>query len=569
MLTVASGQAGSRVVGQDPNAASTTATAGNSIASDLFQFPPTTPSALVDAASVTLKLGRVADSKAFLRKLLDLQLGDNELLALRDEIGPSTFLDFRRDARLLPEAQQLLVAVNNAKKANTFTADQLQGFAQQLGTPGSVGSTAAAALVESGIDAIPVLLAADAQSPSGRVADAILKRHARSLRYGLLQQMAAADSSTRVRLLRLLGSTADSDMVLRLLRWQFDPAGEPEVSQAAREAILRLSDSRIEVGSSMEAAALLREQAESLLTSADSRFSQIEQPEAVRALTGRNSRGELVAEAQTLMADVAILDPDHEMTKALSAIVLAAAVDPRLNQEASVAGEMTSEDLLFNLFHALRLQQPVAAIEFLRGLRQVDSENVDRIRASEVFRDAILSPDARVRFLAAYLSRKHLHLEISESAVSRTLESAQSGSLKPEVVIVSGDDNELRSLQQVFQDAGSSPQIAETGPDGFDLAVRQMNCELFVVNVEAPLWPISTTLANLRADIRTRHTPVVVIGPERWRTAVTALAETYHGVWFVVQPAGTQSLLAKLTQKSLPPKVLTPEDRAEMYRLAQ
>ena len=96
-----------------------------------------------------------------------------------------------------------------------------------------------------------------------------------------------------------------------------------------------------------------------------------------------------------------------------------------------------------------------------------------------------------------------------------------------------------------------------------------MNCELIVLDTEAPLWPIATTLANLRADIRTRNTPVVVIGDDRFATRVLALTRTYPGVWFVAEPAGTDSLLLKIAQQNLPGFVLTAEDRAAMKTLAK
>jgi len=96
-----------------------------------------------------------------------------------------------------------------------------------------------------------------------------------------------------------------------------------------------------------------------------------------------------------------------------------------------------------------------------------------------------------------------------------------------------------------------------------------MTCELFVLDAESPLWPIATTIANLRADIRTRNTPIVVIGQERFNARVLALGKIHQGVWFIPEPAGSLSLLQKLSQKNLPANVLTSEDRATMKKLAE
>jgi hypothetical protein len=80
---------------------------------------------------------------------------------------------------------------------------------------------------------------------------------------------------------------------------------------------------------------------------------------------------------------------------------------------------------------------------------------------------------------------------------------------------------------------------------------------------------MATTVANLRADIRTRNTPVVIIGHPRFQDRVTALAEIYEGVWFISEPAGTESLLSKMAQANIPPAALTAEDRAAIKSLAE
>ena len=194
---------------------------------------------------------------------------------------------------------------------------------------------------------------------------------------------------------------------------------------------------------------------------------------------------------------------------------------------------------------------------------------MDFTEAGRVLRKSILNPDARVRFLTAHLLRNKLPLEVRHSAVEQSLAAAKNGSLKPEMVVVSADNKQLRNLELVFQDAGYVPGTAETGPEGFELAARQMNCELFVLNAESPRWPIATTLANLRADVRTRNTPVVVIGEQRFRSRVLALAEIHPGVWFIPEPAGTESLLSKLAQVNMPANALTSDDRAVMKSQAQ
>jgi CheY-like chemotaxis protein len=147
--------------------------------------------------------------------------------------------------------------------------------------------------------------------------------------------------------------------------------------------------------------------------------------------------------------------------------------------------------------------------------------------------------------------------------------SARKGSVKPEVVIVDNDVRQARDLQTVLKSANYSPETAETAAEGFELAVSQMNCELFILNAESPGWTLPMTLANLRADARTRNTPIVVIGPQRFASRMAALGEIYPGTWFVPEPVGKDSLNIHLEMLNLPGIVLTPADRAVLKKLAE
>jgi CheY-like chemotaxis protein len=230
---------------------------------------------------------------------------------------------------------------------------------------------------------------------------------------------------------------------------------------------------------------------------------------------------------------------------------------------------VTNDDLLNALEVALDLQCFDAAASFLRAFPKNSADSAFNSRAPRVLSEALKSPDARVRTLAARIARTRFSGQCSSSTVSRTFLAAKNGSLKSEIVIVSPDDSQLRTLQAVFQDAGFTADIAETGPDGFQLAASQLNCELFVLQAESPIWPMATTVANLRADVRTRNTPVVIIGHPRFQDRVAALAEIYDGVWFISEPAGTESLLSKMAQTNIPPAALTAEDRAAIKALAE
>ncbi len=572
---------------QEPAAESTTAVAG-----DLFQFPPATPARLVEAAKITQQLDRFDDARAFLRHLIERQLTDDELRGLRRELGVSSFVDLNTDARLQPEARELLGLINAASRQEPLNTDQLKILVQELGQPEYAAADAVSRLFAAGDAAVPALLAADPQTAAGRVAAELLQSRTRQFRAGLLAQMAASDAATRIRIINLLSSTADSEIALRLLRWQFDPHGEDAVSDAARSAIRRLRLSLEAPTSATEAADLLTGNAGQLIEASGARFTRLEGTAAMRELTGADPRAEALANASLLLQDALVVDPDNRSTRRMILVADCAAASPSMNAEATVAEGKAPDEILAALDSALELNHPAAAIELLRGLSRVADAQFDLTEAGRVLRLALNSPDMRVRLFAAHLAKNQLPVEVSQPAVARTLSSAADGSILPEVVIAGADRIQSGVLRAVLEDAGYSVAETATGVEGFDVAVRQMNCELFILSAESNYWPLTTTIANLRADIRTRNTPIIVIGSSRFEARVKSLAENYDGVRFITGPAGAETLqttaqeidvpesvdaaiarrnkLWMLTMQSLelPGVVLTPGDREILKALA-
>ncbi len=625
------------------------ATASIPIAPDLYQFPPLTPEAMLRAARTTLRFDRVGDSRAFLRRILELQLGDNELLELRRKAGIDVFLELRQDSRLQPEAELLLKSINAASQAKSHSAEELTEFVKNLSVPGSVGEKAAAELLAAGEAAVPVLLTADDSTDAGRIANKLLSAHAASLRHAFLKELPAADVATKTKLLGLIGQCGDSNLAIHLLRWQFDPGIESAVSEAAQIAISDLHAPESTITSSAEAVEHLLMTAESLVRTGHQRFASLETPSSsdndpdaesspsVMSLLEQDIRnialekewgdaqsyladletGEIEADSSTSYAtaladakarvqaaaeqletgvadkqsllkglqsaaishsdelakkylgDVLTLDPENAKARSLSLALAASSPAATAEAGAEIAPKLTNEDLLSAFEIALDLQCFDAAASLLQAFPKDSTDSTFNSSALKLLGEALKSPDAKVRILAARIARTSFSGRYSSSTVSRTFLAATNGSLKPEMVIVSPDDSQLRTLQAVFQDAGFSADIAETGPDGFQRAALQMNCELFVLQAESPIWPMATTLANLRADVRTRNTPVVIIGHPRFHDRVSALSEIYEGVWFISEPAGTESLLSKMSQQNIPGPTLTAEDRALIKALAE
>jgi CheY-like chemotaxis protein len=223
-------------------------------------------------------------------------------------------------------------------------------------------------------------------------------------------------------------------------------------------------------------------------------------------------------------------------------------------------------DLAAALERALEIGEANAGIELLRAMRasdfsQIAPETLDLV--ARTLRSAVNSPDPRIRFLACDAALNAAHTDISSTAVLRTFKSIREGSQKPEAVVVDSNDQSLRNLDVALEDTGFAVVPCQTGQDGFDAAAGQMNCELILIDAESAGWPLATTLANLRSDVRTRNVPIVVLGPARFAARVSRLANIHPGVWFLTEPVGVETLVPNLNSL-LPPHLLSPDDRTVM-----
>ena len=541
------------------------------IAGDLFQFPPGTPDGILQAAIITQKLNRQDDARKFLRKLLDQQLGEAELRALRQRAGAGPFLALSGDRKLQPEARELLLAVNAASKPQPLSSTQLQELIQALATPGDAATQAAVTLVASGNGSAAALLAADLNTPAGKVADQILKTHAREMRHGLMTELSLASPTGRFRIVQLLSGTADPNIAPGLLRWQFDQESDAATREAAANAVERLSRGSLTAATAADASELLTQRGADLLKSAAGRFTLVREPTVIQEQTGRDRRAEFLSDATLYLTDAVALNASNSRASSLLLVAKSAVMDSSMAAAASVAVGQALPDLAAALVAALEIDEAHAAIELLRGMKISDYTAItaeSRDLVESVLKIAVNSPDPRIRMLACDVAINVAQTDISSPAVKRTLSSVREGSLKPEAVVVDSNDQSLRNLDVALEDAGFSVAVSQTGQDGFDAAVRQMNCELILVDAESAGWPLATTLANLRSDVRTRDVPIVVIGPDRFAARVSNLSEIHPGIWFLTEPVGIETLVPKLDSLLLPPYLLSPEDRAAMKQLA-
>jgi hypothetical protein len=495
----------SSAFGQDGSSGSATS---ERIAADLFQFTPETPAELIQAARTTQLLDRTSDARAFLKKVLDPPLPEDELRAARRELGPSIFLALRLDPRLSPEAEQLLRAINQASRSGAPVSE-----------PGPAES-----LVEVDGKSVNELLE--------------LARH----------RMVAADDPFAVR----VGADART----------IDDVFETDLHLV--DAQRKLENAHFDFSESLITREELLQAKNNYLAALTSRSLPIQQSRLRRS-------GNLIADARRYVTAALAIAPDNEQAQTLALVADCAVVPASLSPDIAptVSAGKSSDQLLAALNDALELNHGPAAVELLRGLATVSTDDLDAERAGRILRTALLNADVRVRQLAARYCASNPSLEVRQAAVEHALQMAKSGVLRAEAVVVTPDDSLLSNLQFALEEIGYAAAGAQTGPAGFDRAANQLNCDLVLVSTRPAVWPLPVLIANLRADVRTQNTPIVVFGNVEEEPRISELSRIYPGVWFIHHPVGLESLATKIHQLRLPASQLTLEDRAALKALSQ
>ena len=524
----------------------------------LLQFQPETPEQLLSAGQTAWKLDRINDARRYLKQLADRDPQSAELILLRRQQGLSAFLDLQRDQRLHPESQQLLKTMQQAIVQPD--AQVLRQRVSDLSLGGSRAADAVTDLLVAGDAAVPALLAADPALPVGKSAQAFLENHVVDYRAGLLQQLASADAATTVRILLLLGGSAREELVLPLVRWQFH--ADTGISGAATQAVRRLGRGRIHTPTVAAAVELLSNESALILSQSAGHTSASADPADVQSgLAG-------LPLAERLLADAISLQPAASRALRLQQVLVAAGADPVVTAAAGPLAGQPAAEVLQILGTALELGQWPAAIECLRNLSAQTLAPSEAAAANAVLTAAISSPDVRVRVLAAVTARRNnLQAGSAVFGVSEVLAAAAQAQPQSEAVVIAPDDQLSLVLRQLLEDQKYTVKVAETGPQGFERAVECLHSELIFLSLYPSRWSAATTLANLRADVRTRSCPVVLIGRPSQQSQALALREIHGNVYFLSEPIGVQSFPSQLRNLNLK-SLLTVEEREYLGSLA-
>jgi CheY-like chemotaxis protein len=269
---------------------------------------------------------------------------------------------------------------------------------------------------------------------------------------------------------------------------------------------------------------------------------------------------------------------DRDRQALFLALALAAAADQAGWDQPLPSGPGTAFDMALTagpdalsrvLALALENRQVRAAVAALQVLSRIDSAgrllNTDAERSPMLV--ALNDPSPRVQFAAAVaiLQIDPVRRFPSASRVVEILARALNDSGLSSALVVHANAQTVNEVAAFLEQMGYGETFtAQTGREAFVRAATRGDIDLIVLNANVARWPLSETIANLRADSRTAGIPIVIFGPEREQPRVQYLLRRNPLLTYVVESNTLEHFQAQAQPflESLRVPDLTPEERA-------
>ncbi len=553
---------------------------------------PKTPAEIFDAAVLCDKLALPTHAKRYLEKLLESQPTDEVFLSLRDKLGPAIFLKLANNEKLRPASTQLLDRVNDAFRKRAVDPKYIDELLAGLAGSPQDREVSESTLYSTGSIAVPRILQRIENPGEGeheRLIQAMITMGPQVIP-ALLGALESPSEYARMASIETLGWLHSKDVLPYLWYPAFAEKEPTGLKSTARESIARLLGTTTDKVVETSAFGAARE-----LSTTATRYLAGEFPWTLRddgtvelwtwdsqnnILISKNVRpyeASLHAGLSFARQALALAPEDKNYQALVVAVSLAAAKQQSGAESALPTGPGSVHNLALSagaetvsnaLGLAMKSRNADAALAALEVLGQIGTPHQLFVREAQgaPVIAALNFPDRRVQFAAATTVLKidpENRFRGSERVVS-ILARALQGSGMPKCLVVTSHAQRGSATAGLVGQMGYEPLVTQTGMEGFKLATEQTDVELILLDANTIRWPLSMTLANLRADSRTAAIPIAVLGPESVKTDVERLVARYPFTTFVVEPLTLDGISSQLRPflDSLATPQLTPEQRS-------
>ncbi len=586
-----------RVAAQDAAAPEALPAAAATEASPLVK-EPTTADEYMNAVLFTMKIARPEAAKKYIEGLLALDPDDDTLIGFRTQHGTNTFLQLARFPELNPPATELLERLNAAstRQANdpVFLDKVLKNLSgspreadlairdlQHLGAPAASRLVQAAADPASGVDREQAFIA--------------LTRMGQPAMAPLIGYLFHGDEAQQLLAVDAFGWVATKSDAPFLYAPAFSAESEPGLRDTARRALSRLIYKDPNLVGRLEgfgAAAQLRSVAEKLLKGEtviepeeDGLVPVWVRDETSASLVERRVsphsaaifRAEMFAR-QSL--DLTSTDPRAQsvlLNTLLTRDIEAAGWDQPIPSGPGSALEVAilagSSACLEALALANEMGNIAAAESLVRALAQNGSASLLRSGGRRGAVHAALDhPSQRVQFAAAetILQWDPQQPFPGSHRVVEILARALQADARANGVVIDPNNTRGSTMAGFLIEMGYDAQILPTGAAGFEAAATQGDMELAVLHLNTIRWDLSPTIANFRADSRTKSLPIAIYGPHGFRHTVEHLLARDPLITYVEESVRSIELTRQLSPflAQIEPPTLSPAQQSNQSKQA-
>ena len=553
---------------------------------------PKSADELFEATLLMADVARFDLAALYLDKLLEESPDDDVLMALRDKYGTSAFLKLANVGVLKAQALKLLDLSNAAANRRAGDAARIARLIDALEGDPEARAEAQAELKALGPYAVPALLGVlqnEADPERHESATMAILSMGDAAVPQLLGALDATREALRVQAITMLGVLRSSEALPFLWYPATSPDVAPAVRGAARQAlerILKVTGPDVDRIATEGAAAELTRAARDCFRlqrawkTGDSGNVTLWIWDATRATLVPLLLPPDVASDLTglrLAREALALAPNERATQVLY-LCLALANDIRktgfdkpirtgpgtAHDLALSVGSEVALDVLAAAFDATRPAVAVAALRIFSQVGTLDQLNFSGSRRSAVTA-ALDYPDQRVQFAAAVAI-----LQIDPKApfrgaprVVEILKRALGSEARAQAVVGEVSASRGALVGGFLRDLGYDPVVVTSGRDAFQAAADRSNVELVVLHPQIIRWALSETMANLRADARTKNIPIVIHGPGDLAPKLQPRIRSFQLVSFSISSETTEDFEYQLAPflRQINTAAMTPQER--------
>lgn len=555
---------------------------------ELFATQPKTPEELWGAVDYLSRTGQHRQAVPYIEAFNKAEVGDAELLKLRDRFGPGSFLRLADDPATKPYAQALSDRLVAASRRLQADPERIKSYIPALLASKEEQDYAVARLRESGAFAVPALVAEmHKYGPTSPERERLVYNASRLDTSSVPAWIAVLDSpdaSLARDAAHILGDLGDRRAVPFLTFPAASPESPAPVKLAAALAVEKLTGRPFEhqpktpVQTLDDAAeALARHQyelpSEQVLLwqwddARDVPAPYLAKTVDVEGIFGGKLAGQaLLLEPKNRRAQVVRLG--FLLERAVDRVGYAnfPAKDQATYAEVLAAGPEVLGDLLRG---AIATDRPVLAAATAEALGKV----ADPALAAQGGRphplvEALSAPGRRLQLAAAkaIVDLGPTGPFPGSSRVVPTLARFLLNGEKPRAVVVDGNPARAAQVAGALRGLGYEAEAETTGEAGFRAATQSADVELVLAAHDnaAGSWDVQDVLSTFRSDARTSLLPLYIYGPNDLEYRRPNLIAGYPGVKFIVHTDDPAALERQIGGR---PSRLSDEERISQAKQA-